>query len=156
MLRTMDDKTIKYKRLERDDLNCLTALTNLYNRVFDMKGFMHPGQPYLKGLLDRENIIFYVALSGGEVVAGLTAYILPSVYFPTNEAYIYDLAVKTSLQRQGIGTQLMAAFKNYCKEQGYSEIFVQADFKDKHARGFYRSTGGQPHPVVQFTYSAGK
>jgi ribosomal protein S18 acetylase RimI-like enzyme len=77
---------------------------------------------------------------------------MPSVYYPASEVYIYDLAVESAWQRKGIGRNLIAALKDYCKGLGCKYIFVQADLVDQHAIDFYRSTGGKQEDVVHFDY----
>jgi aminoglycoside 3-N-acetyltransferase I len=86
------------------------------------------------------------------VVGGLTAHILPSYYSSSSEVYLYDLAVKTSFQRKGIGKKLLLALTAYCRENNYKAFFVQADEADSHALEFYSATGGSPEKVVHFNY----
>jgi ribosomal protein S18 acetylase RimI-like enzyme len=133
----------------------LKALVRLYAEVFETQSFTMPSAGYLQALLEKEHVMFFTALSGGEVVGGLTAYVLPSVYFEKSEIYIYDLAVATEYQRKGIGRQLINALKEYCKEAG-REIFVQADIEDQHAIDFYKATGGRSEDVIHFSYDLEK
>ncbi|HLT07921.1 MAG TPA: GNAT family N-acetyltransferase [Cyclobacteriaceae bacterium] len=144
--------SIQYQKLTLSDLPALQALISLYEDVFEMQPCPLPGRGYLQKLLQREGLVFFVALQGEEVVGGLTAHVLPSVYYESAELYIYDLAVKAAYQRQGIGKQLVTALIDYGKQQGYREVFVQADVIDQHALDFYKATGGNPEEVVHFTY----
>ena len=142
-----------YRKLELDDLPSLKALIHLYKEVFEMESFTLPGDSYLRTLLQREGLMFFVAMLEEKVIGGLTAHVLPSVYFASAEIYIYDLAVKTTYQRKGIGKNLIASLSEYCKERGYREIFVQADLEDQHALDFYKETGGKAERVVHYVYS---
>lgn len=142
-----------YKQLGSIDLPYLKALICIYEEVFEMENFTLPSDSYLQTLLQREGLLFFVATLEGNVVGGLTAHVLPSVYFESSEVYIYDLGVKTSYQRKGIGRKLMASLSDYCKAQGYKEVFVQADLVDQHAMDFYQATGGQAERVVHYSYS---
>ncbi|MCA1624882.1 MAG: GNAT family N-acetyltransferase [Acidobacteria bacterium] len=101
---------IEYKKLEIGDLGCLTELVKLYEQVFEMEDFALPAAQYLQSLLEKETVIFYVAMIDKKVVGGLTAHVLPSTYFPSSEVYIYDLAVETKFQRKGIGRRLIRLF----------------------------------------------
>jgi len=139
-------------KLAQDDLPRLSGLIKLYERVFEMKPFPIPPAEYLNALLKNPGIIFFVAEAEGKIVGGLTAHVLHSVYFTSAEVYVYDLAVSEELQRKGIGTQLMTALQEYCRRQGYREVFVQADRPDQHALDFYQKTGGLPEDVIHFTY----
>lgn len=93
-----------------------------------------------------------MAVDGGKVLGGLTAYILAQYYTIKPVVYIYDLAVQTKFQRQGIGKQLLLALKDYGKSWGFKELFVQAHEEDSHALEFYQNTGGIPDKVVHYTY----
>jgi aminoglycoside 3-N-acetyltransferase I len=139
-------------KLAQDDLPRLSGLIKLYERVFEMKPFAIPPAEYLNALLKNPGVIFFVAEDEGKIVEGLTAHVLHSVYFTSAEVYVYDLAVSEELQRKGIGTQLMKALREYCRQQGYREVFVQADRPDQHALDFYQKTGGLPEDVIHFTY----
>ncbi len=143
---------IEYKKLEIEDLSCLTELIKLYEEVFEMEDFTLPDAQYLQSLLEKETVIFYAAIIDKKVVGGLTAHILPSTYFPSSEVYIYDLAVETEFQRKGIGRQLINSLKEYCASLRLKEVFVQADLEDRHAIDFYQATGGIAESVVHFSY----
>jgi aminoglycoside 3-N-acetyltransferase I len=146
---------IVYQKLETNNLPYLKSLIEVYEEVFEMENFTLPADGYLQALLHREGLMFFVATLEGNVVGGLTAHVLPSVYFESAEVYIYDLGVKTSFQRKGIGKNLMASLSEYCKKRGDREIFVQADLVDQHAMDFYQATGGQTERVVHYNYSLG-
>ena len=82
----------------------------------------------------------FIASSEDKIVGGLTVYVLEQYYHIKPLAYIYDLAVTASFQRKGIGKKLIDAVNNHCREQGFEEVFVQADKIDDYARDFYRKT----------------
>ena len=143
---------IGFRKLTNKDLPVLTALVRIYEEVFEMKEFAMPPSSHLQSLLEKDQLIFFVALSDHQVIGGLTAYILPSVYSESSEVYVYDLAVRTEYQRTGIGRKLIDELKTYCRLLGSKEIFVQADLEDQHAIDFYRATGGQSENVIHFSY----
>ena len=145
--------TVEIKRLETHETDRFLGLVRLFEEVFEMEDFTLPSPGYLQKLLEREELVVFVALSEGSVIGGLTAYILQRYYSENPLAYIYDLAVKAEFQRQGIGKQLVSAIMVYGQEVGWEEIFVQADNADQHALNFYRATGGNAEEVVHFTYS---
>jgi len=143
---------VEIKKLGSTDINQFKELIRVFEDVFEMKGLSMPGDNYLQNLLDTDSFFVFIALMDNKVVGGLTAYILQQYYSSSPLVYIYDLAVRTELQRQGIGKKLIAAIINYCKERGMEEVFVQADEEDGYALDFYRSTGGNAENVVHFTY----
>lgn len=134
------DMQTEMKVLTSNDLDTFIALIALFEEVFEMEDFVCPSKIHLSTLLAKEDFRAIVALSEGQVLGGLTLYFLPQYYAHKPLAYLYDLAVKTEFQRQGIGKQLMTFTQQYCKKAGFEEIFVQADKVDVHALNFYRAT----------------
>jgi aminoglycoside 3-N-acetyltransferase I len=145
--------TITIKQLKPEDVVEFIGMLRLFEDGFEMKDHQIPGEGYLSKLLSRKDFIVFIAVHKTAVVGGLTAHVLPSYYFQSSEVYIYDLAVKTTYQRKGIGRKLIQALTAYCRLRNYKEFFVQADEPDTHALEFYRSTGGRAEKVVHFYYS---
>lgn len=146
---------LEYHKLTETDIAGLIELIKLYEDIFE-EAFSMPSREYLQNLLKKEHVIFYTARAGNDVVGGLTAYVLPSVYFPASEVYIYDLAVKREHQRKGIGRQLIHELRTYCKRLGYREIFVQAHMEDQHALDFYQATGAEAESIMHYVYHPDK
>jgi len=143
---------LKIEKLSPKDVNKLIELIRIFEEVFEMRHFAMPDKNYLQQLLTREDFLVLVAVLNDNVVGGLTSYILQQYYSVLPMAYIYDFAVKTNLQRQGIGKLLITNLTNYCKSKGFEEVFVQAHKADGHAIEFYRSTGAREEQTVQFYY----
>lgn len=140
------------KELGAQDFPHFTALIRVFEDVFKMENFQMPDENYLQELLAKDSFFVFVALVEEKVVGGLTAYTLPQYYSQSPLVYIYDLAVQTQWQRQGIGKQLISGIIHYCKEIGAEEVFVQAEEEDVHAVEFYHSTGARAEKVVHFYY----
>ncbi len=139
-------------KLTYQDRGKFLELIRVFEDVFEMRNFLMPDEDYLQELLGKNDFLIFVALLDNKVVGGLTAYTLQQYYSKRPLVYIYDLAVKTEFQRQGIGTLLIASITSYCKEIGVEEVFVQADLEDDYALEFYRSTGAIAEQVVHFNY----
>src|SRR5579871_1423699 len=122
---------IVIQRLIMTDTPRLNGLLEVYREAFGMAEFIPPPAAYLANLLQDRTVVVLTADLHDRVIGGLTAYILPSLYYPASEAYLYDLAVGTPWQRQGVGTALLAALKEHCAHISIKEIFVQADRPDK-------------------------
>ena len=151
--------SINYQKLTNQDLPLLKELIKIFEDVFEMENFALPNDTYLQSLLDNESMVFFVAFledkkeeEKTKIIGGLRAYILPSVYYASSEMYLYDLGVNPKFQRKGIGTKLMEKLKEYSKNLGYKELFVQADVEDQHAIDFYKKTGGKAADVIHFSY----
>jgi len=143
---------VEIKKLDNRGIDKFKDLIRLFENVFEMKNFEMPDENYLQQLLEKDSFFVFVALSHDEVVGGLTSYTLQQYYSKLPLVYIYDLAVKTEFQRQGIGKMLISGITNYCKGIGIEEVFVQADEVDDFAIKFYHSTGAIAEKVVHFRY----
>ncbi len=143
---------VTIEKLGDRDIDKFKELIKLFEEVFEMEHFTMPDTAHLQRLLEKDGFYVFVALLGGDVVGGLTAYTLEQYYSTKPLVYVYDLAVKTVQQRNGIGKKLMAGITSYCKDIGVEEVFVQADQIDHHAVAFYRATGATPEDVVHFYY----
>jgi aminoglycoside 3-N-acetyltransferase I len=126
----------------------------MFEEVFEMKKFSMPTSEYLGELLGKENFHVFVALKEDSVIGGLTAYTLNQYYSQKPLAYIFDLAVASLWQRQGIGNALIMHTRSYFQQNGYSEVFVQADKIDDYAVDFYRKTKPtEEEDVLHFYYT---
>lgn len=148
-------KNVEIKKLTSDDLNQFIELIRVFEDVFEMKNFQIPKSEYLQSLLNRDDFYVFVSVFEGRVIGGLTTYTLRQYYSEKTLVYIFDLAVLTKYQRQGIGKSLIQGINAYCKDLGVEEVFVQADLVDDYALDFYRATGGMAEDVVHFTYPLG-
>lgn len=143
---------IKIEKLNHNDINKFTELIRLFEDVFEMKNFKMPDEIYLQQLLEKDDFFVFVALLDNKVVGGLTSYIMQQYYSKSPLVYVFDLAVKTELQRQGIGKKLIADNNAYCKSMGIEAVMVQADEVDDYAIKFYHSTGATAAKVIHFEY----
>ncbi|MEM7549787.1 MAG: GNAT family N-acetyltransferase [Bacteroidota bacterium] len=144
---------VDVKKLGANDIKEFLELICVFEDVFEMEDFEMPSQDHLKRLLSKSSFMVFVAKVENEVVGGLMAYVLDQYYSEKPRAYIYDLAVLSNYQRQGIGKKLIAGINGYCNENGFEEVYVQADQVDDHAISFYHSTPFDvKEDVAQFSY----
>jgi aminoglycoside 3-N-acetyltransferase I len=144
---------VEIKLLMQEDITDFRELINVFEAVFEMKGFSKSNSNHLLSVLAKGNFLALVAKVDDKVIGGLTAYILDQYYSEKPLAYIYDLAILNKYQRQGIGKNLIKHFTGYCKENSFKEVFVQADKIDNYALDFYRSTAiTKQEDVVHFSY----
>jgi aminoglycoside 3-N-acetyltransferase I len=144
---------IQVKKLNPKDIDKFTDLIRVFEEVFEMKNFAIPEEKHLIQLLAKEDFFVFVAVLDSKVVGGLTTYILQQYYSVSPLVFIYDVAIKTEVKRQGVGKLLISNLSGYCKDNGYEEMFVLADEADNHAIEFYRSTGATEGRVVNFNYT---
>jgi aminoglycoside 3-N-acetyltransferase I len=144
---------IEIQILQSNNITELNELISVFEDVFEMENFERPGQPHLQNLLSREHFFAVVAKNGNKIIGGLTVYILDQYYSEKRLAYIYDLAVLAEYQRKGVGRKLIEFTNEYCRQNGFEEVFVQADKVDDYAIDFYRSTKPTgEEQVVHFSY----
>ncbi|MGE8720565.1 GNAT family N-acetyltransferase [Leptospira terpstrae] len=155
MLERTNRKDLEIKKLSTGDLDQFIELIRVFEDVFEMKNFQIPNSNYLQTLLERDDFFVFVSVLNNHVIGGLTSYTLRQYYSEKPLVYIYDLAVLTPYQRQGIGKTLIQSINAYCKDWGAEEVFVQADLVDDYALDFYRSTGATGESVVHFYYPLG-
>lgn len=148
-------KDLEIKKLNSSDLNQFIELIRVFEDVFEIENFQMPKSEYLQTLLSRDDFFVFVSIFENQVIGGLTTYTLRQYYSEKPLVYIYDLAVLTKYQRQGIGKSLIQGINTYCKDLGVEEVFVQADLVDDYALDFYRSTGARAEDVVHFYYPLG-
>jgi ribosomal protein S18 acetylase RimI-like enzyme len=144
--------SLEIKKLDKQDIAKFLKLIRVFEDVFEMKNFKMPDKNYLQLLLEKEGFFVFVALLDDKVVGGLTSYTLEQYYSEKPLVYIFDLAVMTEFQRQGIGKMLISGITDYCRKIGAEEVFVQADQKDIHAVKFYHTTGATAEKVIHFYY----
>ena len=96
-------------------------------------------------------ILGIAAFDENEMIGGLTAYVLQKTTSESSELFLYDVAVRKSHQRRGVGRLLMTALRDEARNAGIEEAFVLADNEDVHALDFYRALGGRASQVTLFT-----
>ncbi len=148
----MNDPEFKIKKLKKGDELTFQKLILMFHEVFETNSNI-PNLSYLKGLLANSAFVAYVIIHEDEVIGGLTAYELPMYYADSSELFIYDIAVKATFQRKGLGKKLLSSLGNYCKIVNAELMFVASNEEDKHAVEFYHSIGGKSEKVVHFNYN---
>ncbi len=143
---------VTFRQLGRSDIKQLRELRELYGEVFRTE-ISTIDDDYLEALLASQLTLFFVAQSGEAIVGGITAHLLPSVYGNYKELYLYDVAIATAFQRQGVGSGLLNYIKEYCQTKHIKSLFVQADAEDLHARRFYAKNGGQEADVWHYDFT---
>lgn len=128
------------QKLSNQHLDEFVALVRLFEQVFEWEQNAVPGRAHLQKVLENPSFLVFVAKVEQQLVGGLTVHVLPRYDSEKPSAYIYDLAVSPDWQRMGIGQKLIATLNDYCEQNGFDEVFVQAETDDTHAVNFYRKT----------------
>lgn len=134
---------VTVSRLGDNDVRKLRSLNDLFGEVFDDAENYHtnpPSDSYLAEFLKMQNHIVLIVENDGKLVGGLVAYVLNKFEQQRKEIYVYDLAVASDAQRQGIGRKLMTEIRRIAKIEEAYVVYLQADEGDD-AVHFYRSLG---------------
>lgn len=145
--------TVSVRRLTSGDEELARRLFAMMAAVFE-EAYQELDDPYLNALLQRRDFWVLAALEGDEVVGGVTGHALPMTRSPSQELFIYDLAVRADRQRRGLGRLLIQSLREGAAAAGITVAFVPADNDDEHALEFYRAVGGVPQAVTIFTFDA--
>jgi aminoglycoside 3-N-acetyltransferase I len=132
------------RRLGPADVFPYRATQAVYADAFDdLESYLSrpPSDAYVARWLGSAAHVLLVAEIDGEVVAGLTAYVLDKAEQERAEIYLYDLAVHERHRRRGIATALIRELQRLGAEVGAWVIFVQADHGDEPAIALYESLG---------------
>ncbi|PTL38064.1 AAC(3)-I family aminoglycoside 3-N-acetyltransferase [Alkalicoccus saliphilus] len=138
--------SITFQRLKSTSrgLKQVRELNELYAEAFDEKEMYlenKPSDEYVLKQLAKKDIIVCTALSGEQVVAGLTAYVMDKLERETCEIYIYDLAVDAKFRRKKIATHLLEFLIKEAQKLEASAVFIQAEAEDEPAVALYESMG---------------
>ncbi len=99
--------SLKILRIQENDTERFIEFVELLNEVFEEPNKV-ASEMQLKKLLSRCDFHAVIAIKEDKIIGGLTAYELERYYTDKSELYIYDVAVKTELQNQGIGKELLS------------------------------------------------
>jgi aminoglycoside 3-N-acetyltransferase I len=147
---------VQVRRLGRDETETARRLFVMMAEVFAERA--RPlGDDYLRRLLARDDFWALAAFAGDgdgdDLVGGLTAHTLPMTRDEVCEIFIYDIAIRSDRQRQGVGRRLIETLRAMAARQGLDEVFVPADADDDAAIAFYRALGGKASPAMIFDFS---
>ena len=110
---------------------------------------------YVDELLARRDFWIIAAEDeDGEILGGLTAHTLPMTRAAYAEIFLYDIAVRVSRQRRGVGRALVACLREQAAALGITDVFVPAENEDAHALDFYRALGGAAQEVTFFNFTS--
>jgi ribosomal-protein-alanine N-acetyltransferase len=100
--------------------------------------------------LRRSDAAAFVARTDkGEAVGFIIGRIPP---LADSVAEIYNIGTLAHVRRLGIGKSLLAQFLDKCREQGVSEVWLEARISNQEAINFYRNTGFETNGIRRNFY----
>jgi aminoglycoside 3-N-acetyltransferase I len=149
----LDQQSVSIAKLNNQDVPEFEKLIEIFNAVFENKKNIPPNE-YLSKVLSNPDFLVFTVLVEGEIVGGLTLFVLPAYYEVQSLAYIYDIGIDPKFQRRGLGKKLLSEVCGYCKKQKISQAFVQAETEDADAIAFYnRTMFSSQIQATHFTYN---
>jgi len=110
--------------------------------VRDLHGRTMESDEAIAAFLTNESCHLIVAVTGdGEVVGSLNGYSLLQPDRLQPQFLLYEIDVKYSFRRQGIGSRLIRAFAAEARERGAFEVWVLTNQANSAAMAMYRKCG---------------
>ena len=139
-----DLKTIQqfgYKLLDYERQNWDSALD--VNWPFSKEG----EQKYRTAITDKYTIIAEKDKKPVGYLIGKVIDAAPGSARHIKQAYLENIFVSDSDRKSGVGTKLIADFKDYCKKEGVNRINVSVLAANTTAVDFYQKTGFLPRSL---------
>jgi len=104
-------------------------------------------------LLEDERTIFLVAFDDDEPVGLVLAHELPRRHDPSAKLLVYEVDVKESHRRRGVGKALMAQLARIARDREIPQGWVLSDDANEAAMALYRAAGGRnPHVETMWEF----
>ncbi len=144
----------KLRRLSGADLPAMRGLLALYAEAFEMPAEYLDKQPdddWLGHLLQRPDFISLIAeREDGQIIGGLSAYLLQKFEQPRQEIFIYDLAVAEAWRRRGVASQMLGWMCREADRLGAWVIIIEAEKGDEPAIQLYRKMASSEEMAHHF------
>lgn len=84
----------------------------------------------------------FVAENRGRIFGLVTFYLLPNIRHGWHRGHIEDVIVSEAARRQGVGSALMDAIKDYCRANDIKVFKLATQTDNTRAQAFYEKNGG--------------
>lgn len=101
------------------------------------------GAPIFREIISRKDTMIFVAEENGVLHGVVTLYLLPNIRHGWHRGHIEDFVVGKISRGKGIGTMLMNAVKDYCREHGIRVVKLDSSIQFTCAHKFYEKQGGK-------------
>lgn len=93
-------------------------------------------------LLSRPDVKIFVAEESSKLIGVADLFILPIIRRGYYQGHVEDMVITESARGKGVGSMIMKAIKDYCKENNISVIKLTSSFELEDAHKFYEKQGG--------------
>jgi ribosomal protein S18 acetylase RimI-like enzyme len=133
---------VKIGRLTPDDAEvAYQAITRLKISDTDLRGALKPG--HLVSFLGQRQNVLIVARDEGRPVGFALAYLLDRADRERKMMLFYEIEVKPTYRRRGLGRGMVELLKQICSEEGVFKMWVYTNRSNVAACNLYRLTGGR-------------
>jgi ribosomal protein S18 acetylase RimI-like enzyme len=101
-----------------------------------------PDEAATRAYLEHDrNYLLLAYLNDGTVAGFVRGTELRRLDGPARQMFLYEIAVDPEYHRQGVGTALIRALEQICRDQGFAEMFVFTNRSNTAAMRLYTATG---------------
>jgi GNAT superfamily N-acetyltransferase len=133
---------VSIRRLGPGDVAALETLAR-DDPDFDLDPGRGPRTPLdalsAEAFLADSHVLHWTAWAGPELVGALLCHVLPMRKQPARELLLFEIGVRTSWRRRGVGRRLLAEMIAWMRAEAVTTAWVLADNPD--AERFYASCG---------------
>ena len=134
--------TISIRRLTEHDVPVLTMLA-AEDGDFDIEGrgesIEAPDPERARTYLANPTVLFWISTHGETVTGFLQCLVLPIRTGRGHEVLVYEIGVRKSYRRAGVGRALMTHMESWMRDNNLEEMWVAAD--NPGAERFYKALG---------------
>jgi ribosomal protein S18 acetylase RimI-like enzyme len=138
----MSNETIAIRRLTSEDGVVLEVIARDAGE-FDITGRSEPVKPLepvnARTFLTHPDILFWAAEQDDQVAGFLLCFVQYLWHQPFRELMLYEIGVRESARRKGIGRSLIDTMETWMLEHRIADVWVPAD--NPGAEAFYQACG---------------
>jgi len=124
-----------FRKLTPDDIDLALAMNSAFREGFFTRNSA-------SAFLSDDRSWLFAAIHNGAIIGFACGYELLH-HAGIRMLYIHEIGIAEAFQHQGVGTALINALKNACRERGISRFFLFTAQNNTAANALYRKTGGE-------------
>lgn len=128
-----DPNAVIVTRLRRKDASRIARAPHLFDERPDLRA--------IRSYLDDPRDVFLLASEGSTPVGFLRGTALRQITTRRRQMFLYEIGVGRRYRRSGVGRALVRWLLDYCRKNGFEEVFVLTSPGNRAAVQLYRSTG---------------
>lgn len=131
----MRESEIIFKLISAEDIPRLKEI------MIDDGGCYNAEQ--LKRFMDHRDIVAFGAFLDNQIIGLIYGYSLCQISDERPQFFIYSVGIHSNYQNKGYGSKFFQYVVDYCRNNGYAEVFVPTDKGNVRACKVYENAGGK-------------